>query len=345
MSFLFKILQVYYYPWYGNTNFNGRNYLRHEITPRQLPTLGEYDQREPEVISQHLKWSQEANINLWATSWWGPGHHTDRNTLAIMKNKDLPGTKIALLYETTGRVKNGDVSNVYGDIDYAAKTYFNDPNYLRIDGKPVLYVYLARVLHKDGTLDDVTREMRRAAVDNGFDDMYIIGDASFGNPKGTDYEPFQLLDAVTNYDPYGSLGRPKYAGQEKVDKYRDQQEGWKRNANSAGCNFIPGVTPGYNEKGVRDGHSPMSRRLTPQSEFGSLFRALMEDAVNQVDEGTGNMVMITSWNEWHEDTQIEPVGGSGVTTTPNSRTEGVEYEAYGMRYLNILRDVTSRRRN
>lgn len=62
---------VYYYPWYLD-DFHGGKYLREHLVPPQLPTLGEYNDRLPEVIAQHLAWSRQANISLWVSSWWGP---------------------------------------------------------------------------------------------------------------------------------------------------------------------------------------------------------------------------------------------------------------------------------
>ena len=57
---------VYYYPWYGG-NFHGGRYMREHLRPPQLPGLGEYDDRAPEVIAQHLEWSRAANVSLWVS--------------------------------------------------------------------------------------------------------------------------------------------------------------------------------------------------------------------------------------------------------------------------------------
>mmetsp|Transcript_2693 Transcript_2693/g.3817 ORF Transcript_2693/g.3817 Transcript_2693/m.3817 type:complete len:1282 (-) Transcript_2693:194-4039(-) len=336
---------TYYYPWYGDTSFNGRNYLRAELSPPQYPTLGEYDQRNEEVITQHLKWSEQANINLWVTSWWGPDSATNRNTLAITNNGYLAESKIklALFYETKGRIPaNGDVGNVYGDIAYAAENYFNNPNYYKIDGRPVFYIYLARWLHDIGKLDDAVNEMRRAARDKGFN-IYIVGDMAHSAPPQGYYAPFDWLDAITEYDVFGSMGRPDYAGDDnRVEFYRNKQENWRQAARGQNCDFMPSITPGYNDKGVRNQpYASMSRKLTRNSEFGSLFQALLNNAVGQVDIATGNAFMVTSFNEWHEDTQIEPIVGD-LTNQPSSRTSGKEYEAYGTRYLDILREGTKR---
>eukprot|EP00521_Asterionellopsis_glacialis_P008794 CAMPEP_0195282806 /NCGR_PEP_ID=MMETSP0707-20130614/1557_1 /TAXON_ID=33640 /ORGANISM="Asterionellopsis glacialis, Strain CCMP134" /LENGTH=879 /DNA_ID=CAMNT_0040341857 /DNA_START=14 /DNA_END=2653 /DNA_ORIENTATION=+ len=333
---------VYYYPWYGNTDFNGRNYAREKIIPQQLPLLGEYDQRDPEVISEHLRMSRMANVNLWVTSWWGPGSATDRNTKAILENRDLPGMKIALFYETSGTIPNGYTGEVSSHLEYAADNYFGSEHYLKINGRPVFFVYLARVLSQTGRLEAAVNEMRRGARARGYE-IYIVGDSAFYKPPRGNYQAFELLDAVTNYDVYGSLGRPEYAGQQLIDQERDRQEGWRQAAHKQGCHFIPAAEPGYNDNGVRNNnHQPMSRKLCRNCGFGSLFRELVQNAVEQCDFETGNMLMVTSFNEWHEDTQIEPVQGQGTTVNPNQITWDVELQAYGTQYLDILREVTDR---
>ena len=55
------------------------------------------------------------------------------------------------------------------------------------------------------------------------------------------------------------------------------------------------------------------------------------------------MVHITSFNEWHEDTEIEPSVVTGPTTidtspTGSQYTQGLVYQGYGTTYLDILRN-------
>jgi hypothetical protein len=335
-------LGVYYYPWYFS-DFHGRQYLREHLIPRQEPVLGEYNDRQESVIGQHLEWSRYAGIDLWVTSWWGPGSAEDITILNhILRHSELDDNQIAIYYETTGRTENfTDYSKIGSDIAYLAANYFDHPNYFKIDGKPVLFVYLTRVLSQWGMLESTLETMHNAAAESG-SSLYVIGDHCFGSPSH-DLGDIVLLDAITNYDVYGSMGATGFASQSTVDSYYAEQAQWQAHAISVGTSFIPAVTPGFNDKGVRAGHDPLSRKLGSDREFGSLFTAMIRGAKEQTDAGVGNLIMITSWNEWHEDTQIEPVKVAPPTDLDDSDTgieytTGLSYEGYGQRYLEILRN-------
>jgi hypothetical protein len=72
------LIGVFYYPWFNGVGFNGAKYMRKMLKPPQRPALGEYNDRDPNVISQHFKWCKKANIGLWVTSWWGPNSRTGK---------------------------------------------------------------------------------------------------------------------------------------------------------------------------------------------------------------------------------------------------------------------------
>jgi len=345
---------VYYYPWHGNNNFHGGNYLREFLEPAQLPMLGEYNDRSASVIEQHFAWSEYAGINLWVSSWWGP-NRTEDITLRnhVMPNPKINDIQIALFYESTSRLTNSAISddrwntteNVASDIEHMATYYWNHPNYYKIDGRPVLFIYLTRAMAGAGILEETVNIMREQATILGFD-IYIVGDHVFGNPPSTPGN-MALLDAVTNYDVYGSSGGRNvlYAKQSGVDNYYTKMAEWKSLAEQVGTKFIPAVSPGYNDSGVRPEnlHQPLSRKLSENDEFGSLFKANLEGALPLTDPDIRNLFMINSWNEWHEDTQIEPVAPASPTSSDVSGTGvytwGLEYEGYGTKYLDILKEA------
>jgi glycoprotein endo-alpha-1,2-mannosidase len=341
------LVGAYYYPWHGNNFHNGDGYVRSQLEPPQYPTLGEYDDTKPETISQHLKWSRQANIGLWVTSWWGPNRLEDTTTKdVILTHEELGDMKIAIHYETTNRVRDGNMENVESDIKYMCNNYFNHKNYYKIDGRPVIFIYVSRVLERQGYLEQTILLMRSTASRCG-KNIFIVGDYVFSEaPKleedDTRIQAFLYFDAVTNYDMYGSMGKKEYhAGSTVLTQYYSDQKAWKDLAAAQGCRYMPTVSPGYNDRGVRlqVDHQPLSRRLTADSVEGSLFAMAVEHARRLVDPTIDNLLLVNSFNEWHEDTQIEPCEGQR-TNSPDILTLGVEYEGYGELYLDILREGT-----
>jgi hypothetical protein len=54
------------------------------------------------------------------------------------------------------------------------------------------------------------------------------------------------------------------------------------------------------------------------------------------------MMLLTSWNEWGEDTAVEPLATAPATAVDVSDsgrvyTQGFAYSGYGMSYLDVLR--------
>jgi hypothetical protein len=193
------LVGTYYYPWHGDNFHNGDGYLRQDLIPGQQPALGEYNDSDPDVIAQHMKWFRQANIGLLVTSWWGPRRTEDTNTKdVIMEHEDIGNLKIALHYETTGRIKDDDIdmSVPLSDIQYMCENYFDHPNYYKINGRPVLFVYVTRVLHREGKLEEVLLRMRSEASKCNHN-LFLIGDQAFDSAPDPDeqFVPFWYFDA------------------------------------------------------------------------------------------------------------------------------------------------------
>jgi hypothetical protein len=336
------VVGVYYYPWYRGGR-EWRRVMRLHLKPPQEPKLGRYRSDDPDVIADHIAQSAQAGIDFWAVSWWGPDTQTDVNFRdAILPHPDSGKLKYAVLYEATGRMgrfANPDYQHWIPDLTYLKERYFNHPSYLRINGKPVVFVYLTREYFRNQGAE-VLQETRAK-----FPELYLVGDDVFGS----DYQAAwaENFDAVTAYDVYGqSVGR--FGGTRRaVDFLATNYRRAKAEANSVGTAFMPTIAPGYNDTAVRAGHPGRARYFTdqPDSKEGDLFRAMIRDvALPNLDPRCGRVLMVTSFNEWYEDTQIEATSGTAPASakddsdTGTHYTGGDRYEDYGSLYLDILRE-------
>lgn len=350
------LVGAYYYPWYrvrGERESSSlgwmRRTLRGRLEPKQLPKRGIYNSRDAETIAEHIAQSKRGGIDFWVVSWWGPRHSRS----SVFKNDILPHAeagklKYALFYESTGRFGPFDkpsFKTLVDDFKYMAENYFENPLYLRIDGKPVVYIYLTRAYFR-GRGHEELRRLREALPE-----LYLVGDDVFGNGQ---YRPeyARLWDAVTAYDVYGQSSKDLGGTRAALDKLNATYVSARKIANGVGTGFIPAVSPGYNDKAVREGHPGRARYFkdVPGSREGDIFRAMIREVgLPNLDPRTGNIMMVNSFNEWYEDTQIEATAGSEQPTTKDNSasgvfyTEGDTYEDYGYLYLDILREETKKK--
>ena len=343
---------TYYYPWYHNNNFHGSglkgsNSLIYYLDPQITPQLGWYDQNDAD-ISQHFKWAKYAGIDFFINSYWGMNNVEDHVLRYHMfNNPDRGNIKLAVFLEPSLTPVDRVITpaQITTQTNYLCDNYFNQSGYMRIDNKPVIFIYVTRAM-TDPNLEMCISTIRTAARDKGTGEVYVVGDEVWGwpdtSPRGI--SRISLMDAVTNYDVYGNLNSQPFATDAVLDDWQARNTAWKNFVNGLGKQFLPAVSPGFNDRGVRDGHNPCSRKLNNESyAFGTLFSGMLDRVGNSVD--TADMIIVTSWNEWHEDTQIEPAAPAPATNLDVSGTQyyagGLYYNGYGMLYLDILRDKTT----
>lgn len=340
------LVGAYYYPWCRGSEYQWRQSMRLLLTERQEPKAGIYDSQDPEVIAEHIEQSLRAGISFWGVSWWGPGSLTDQVfRRSVLTHPDSAELKYAILYESTGRFgrfANPSYDNWIRDLEYLKENYFDDPRYLRIDNRPVLFVYLSREYFRNRG-DDALRQMRE-----NFPEIYLVGDDVF-SIDGDTYNPewARNFDAVTAYDVYGQSLKPFGGTHEAIEALANTYRQAKEAANSVGTAFMPAIAPGYNDITVRPGNPSRARYFTDveDSQEGDVFREMIRQAaLPNIDPAADNIIMVTSFNEWWEDTQIEATTGSAapsrtdISESGTHYTGGQKYVDYGYLYLDILKE-------
>lgn len=344
---------VYYYPWYG-PGAGGHHYehtLRKHTTPEaQMPILGEYNSRDPNVIATHIDQSHMGNISMWSLSWWGPNSYEDitiRNH--IFAHPRASELKYTIHYESQGRLgdfANPNYARLESDFRYLAENVFDDPNYMRINDRPIVVMYLSREYLKTQAGWDALANVRSVIQSEYGYDPYIIGDHFFGGlAPGAEH-----LDAVTAFDIYGQAFGSRPTNISSLNRLRGIYNGVQNTVDSLGVDFVPGLAPGYNDTAVRPGNAPSPRYLVdaqygPNAQGSTMSEMLNRVVLPHLDTDIGELLMVNSFNEWHEDTQIEPTIVSPMTNTDNTPsgtgyTAGYWYEGYGNLYLDILRNGT-----
>ncbi len=294
---------AFYYPWYGNPATDG-HYANwnHGVAVRQgpprsypggediganyFPELGSYSVNDPGVLKTHMNQLRHAGIGAICASWWGRDTFTDRALPALFAAAEEAGIVINFHIEPfSGRT----ASTTREAIAYLIERYGDSSALHRLaahGNRPVFFVYdsylrpaaeWAEVLTPSG--ESTLRGTKADAVVIG---LWVKKQEEAFMWKGG-FDGFYTYFATEGFT-YGSTPRnwPRLAD-------------WARNNDKL---FIPCVAPGYIDTRIR----PWNGRNTREREDGAYYDRMWAAAL-EIEPG---LVGITSFNEWHEGTQIEP---------------------------------------
>lgn len=372
------LVGAYYYLWNPENLTSGT--LREHLAPPQQPAASQVDSSSPHTAARDIATARRAGIDFFAVDWWPyDAGYSGRNYLqsdAAMKDflaaPDLSRIKFAMFYETWNLGfdpvrESTPVSfqmELHFDSDMLAFAahYFTNRSYLRIDGRPVVFLYLTRTL--TGNVGAMIQGARTVLEAHGYD-PFFIGDEVYWrvtpeilNPSGPvlttipQASRIEQFDAVTSYTMYFGDPDPTfgpiadftgYPGTTNIvaDEKRLLEE--YRAATGGRVPVIPDVGPGFNDRGFRlaTNHPAQPRQWLPGEGPASTLDHLFRDvAIPELDPALP-MVMVTSWDDWNEDTGVEPIAGTAThvddSLTHTLYTQGYTYGGEGHSTVETLR--------
>jgi hypothetical protein len=298
------------------------NVLKH---PERTPALGFYAQENPQVSDWETTWAVEHGVSFFIYCWYrssqgGPvqTRYSSAINEALFRSKFVDKLKFTIMWENQSRGTAGvaDERDLMTNLlPYWIETYFKHPSYLKIDNKPVLFVYRPEYLVQDlGSKPAVAQafdKMRQACRDAGFDGLTILGEYRGVQPEhlgllkdlGLDYT-FAYCWGIPNSP------KPKQAIETQMSYIRKTQE----------LGILPQVvTVSQAWSGWRDEGSIWK---IPPVDFEDLLReAKAFIATLPPDQLGSKMLLLDNWNEWGEGHYLAP------------------YREYGFGYLDAVRTV------
>lgn len=151
-----RLIGVNYYPGWKklpDERHPGFEALRHY--PERCPALGWYDESNPEVTDWEIKWAVEHGISCFIYCWYrrkeNVGKPVTREAIrlghaihdGLFKAAFRNFIKFAIIFENNGsRWGNAkDLDDLLHNLlPWWVNEYFSKPNYLKIDGKPLLFI-------------------------------------------------------------------------------------------------------------------------------------------------------------------------------------------------------------
>jgi Glycosyltransferase WbsX len=326
------LLGVHYYLWYRKASWEKID---------ADPLLGPYDSAQSAVIDQHIRWAHQYGIGFFGVEWGGRDREQNTDLRArFLESPELKNMQFCIAYDTLTRFARYQsppfdfndprlFREFVSDFDYLSRTYFSHPQYLKFNGRPVVWVYIARGWK--GNWKRALAEAKREVKENGYD-LYLDGDLLW--PNKVDQERLPYFDAASAY----VLNQKELFLKQDVRKTADVVplaekyfrewggllDGVKNYDTDEPVEFHPVINPQFWKPSDKDA---LYYTLDSVDDFRRMARAAKETASwNQL--ANAKVIWITSWNEWYEGTSIEPAH-NGPTLQRN----------YGFELLRVLKEV------
>lgn len=285
-----RLVLAFYYPWYGTPwgptaawrhwDEGGHNpdvsvEGRRDLAAADYPVEGPYDSRDRSTVVRHLQLAEEAGIDGFIVSWWGFGTFEDQVFRLMLDVAEEVGTpvKLTIYYETVG----GGRDETAEEIERIVGEYGGRDAFLKLQGKPVVFIYSRAV--NQMSLEDWDYVLRKVRYD-GFNAFFIAD--SF------DRRAAEVFDGLHMYNPVAVLSQ----GGNLTELYL----GAMRLADEYGVLFAGTVLPGYDDTRIRQ------PGLVYPRNGGETYRRTWDAAL----ASHADWVLVCSWNEWHEGSEVEP---------------------------------------
>jgi hypothetical protein len=276
-----------YMMWYQVDTFDGKQSF-------DVPAAGGYNSDDLETIQRQLALAQRACLDGFSAHWFGAKEpRTTANFTKLLQASSGSNMHhaVVLLQNSLPGIKEADLID---SVRYVLSNWAGHPNYLRIDGKPVIFFEaMQRPWGGTGAAQKAWARIRAAADPNRSAIWFAEG-------LNTNYNP--LFDGLYVYridhrnDPGAYRKQPAYAA------------ALRRSEAAAGQKlyFADSIAPGFDDsRSIRikkfDIRSPAPAFVRARRD-GAYYRDTFQPTLNT----GGDLLLVKSFNEWIEGTAIEP---------------------------------------
>ena len=286
------LVLAFFYPWYQHFNWDSEKLLDQP--------LFRYSTELPGEVARSLDEARAAGLDGVIVSWRGDTDWNDRRLRFVLDQAQTRGLTVSILVETTlategpeGTVKPLSADKMRTWLEKAFDVYGRHPAFLKVRGRPVIFVYAADVFTPAEwrtTVQSLDRTGRHPflmadALDPEWLEFFS-GSFIYGSIPPPDLERF-YSDQALRTQSYSLL----YGGERRVDAAT--------------------VSPGYD-----DSHLDRTMPYVVDRANGALYEARWKAAV----AAQPDWMLVTSWNEFWENTHIEPSRLYGRRYSSRTRT-------------------------
>jgi len=286
-----KVL-AFYYTWYGRPENHGHWIHWDNVKPEEhyiasathYPAKGAYDSYDPEIIDYHINLAKSNGIDGFICTWWGQNTYDDKAFRKVLDIAGKKGFEITVYWENAPEKGKKKIDRAVNDLLYVLNNYGSHPAFMKVDGKPVIFVF-GRVMGQV-SVNEWSQIITNAQEKYGKDFILIADGYQNGYAS--------IFDGIHIYNICGWVQGKSPDNLKKLSQeFFDNAVRMARKQEKISCIT---VIPGYDDTKVRKPGVKADRM------DGQTYKILWESAIS----ADSDWVLITSFNEWHEGSEIEP---------------------------------------
>lgn len=294
------------------------NFVGH-YQPRLPGELGFYDLTNPETMNKQAALAREYGLHGFCYYYyWFSGRRVLEMPTERLLETGRPDIPFCLCWanENWTRTWDGQHKDILLEQRYSSEDdtaiitdmmrFFKLPNYIRINGKPLLIVYRPQLF----PAPQRTAELwRRACREAGIGEIYLAMVEVFEHALTYPSPRAFGFDASIEFPPAGTsepmrphqMLNPNFAG--AVSDYHQVVRRYMREALPGHVRFR-GVMPSWDNTARRQDNAHVFSGASPGA-----FQAWLEAVIEQTraqNFGDERIVFVNAWNEWAEGAHLEP---------------------------------------
>lgn len=283
-----KLIIANYFPWYDE------NFWNQGVT-WDAPTVL-YNSDHVSTIQRHIGWAQQAGLDGFAVHWYQQGNRTDMNLGSVLANS--PGGFRSTVTFLTHILPGANRQMVVDNLRYLINTYGQHSNFLRLNGRPVIFFADMQRVPLEGTSSAVEAwRSIRAEVDPGSGAIWIA--------EGLDASYLSVFDGLYVYKIDHACCPASY---NKAPTWAGWVRSWEKKTGQTKL-WVGTLMPGWDD--TRSVGRPDLRVPSPAFARDRQGGTYYQNTFNAIIGTTPDMIIVHSFNEWIEGSQIEPGASYG----------------------------------
>lgn len=292
----------------------------------KYPLWGYFNEADPAWAEREIDAAADHGIDVWMIDWYwhsGTMFYHEQLEQGFLKARNRSKLKFAVMW-ANHHWKNfypasspdeaamllpqlHSENDTLRVIDYCIEHYFHEPNYWRIDGRPVFAIFDLNLMLETFSKTELKRlfdKLRERVSKAGLGELHIQASHIYG---GLERELKNLgIDSATSYHTFGwTYDENKTPGGRSPfgEAAFKTVGGWRDTAAEMSVPYFPDCPAGWDDSPRFAARSHVISERSPD-QFERLLRAAQY--FSAASPAKPKIIFLSAWNEWTEDHVLLP---------------------------------------